>query len=1023
MVRRMLGLVLLLSGALGWQPGEGRAPLGIPYKPDPPPAVDGDLGEWIHVPNALSLQQKEQVVFGAANWTSPADLSATVWLAWRREHLYLAAEVTDDRFRQNRRGEDLWKGDHVELYLDIVPGLEPQRDAFGQGQFHLGLSPGNFGQTGDPLFDLKPEAVFYRPMGLAAEGVLVAARRTERGYTLEAAVPWKVLGVEPALGIPLALEVGVSDTDGEEPAQESMMTLSSAPWGHRRSRLLPTVLASAKGQAPPTVEGGEVFREIRVPARSQREHTFSAPSVPLGREAVLFFRARLEFPKPAGYTSALRLLLNGKPLDVGRLLDKEPTEERVDGVMKNMASAGGDVFTVDYAPDFDSPDAHPNYALRRAGVKVCDFAFRITDLLRPGENTLLIENAIRAPLTNELVLGQGRVEFRLPTAPPKKKGPPTGPLPVFEPAKERRVDFTLHQPAEHLLLIEAEGETFRVESEFSTPVGRWEQGSNRFFDLRRRIERQGEVILVFDTFTNRTEENLPLMQRHRAQRVGGGGKALPWQRVWLAGLAPASRTGMVSQPANPTTFGIAERMGLGLLPLNDEFLVHTTNFSDGESLGLADLNFVLRPQATYTAEWAVVLVPRSLVEEPWVRGRAEGEPWLASHEPYFAFVNAVRRLRGVNFTIEGSFAFLRADPNITGKWSDEQLASFARLKSAKYLCSSIDYPRYRGVYPHGTAFQTLDHSYRKGHIARLRRLVPEALHLVYFHCFIDVLEGAEGKYADARVLLSDGTQATYGEPHDKIFFPTEGNSFGREIAKNVDIILDEIGADGVYWDEMEYSRYRYHYGEPWDGVSADIDPETMGIVRLKSSVTLITQPWRLALARRILARGPLIANGAPHTRTMAQLHFPRFVETGSISNCTLAQLFTPIALGDHLTERSEADAYRVMLRALDYGCVYYWYGDVTVVPTHPHLTQFMFPVTPLELHEGFILGRERILTNRSGLFGWGDGSRHEVHLFDEEGREVPPKEREGFVKTVLQEGRTFTELRLPEGWSAAVVRQ
>ena len=49
----------------------------------------------------------------------------------------------------------------------------------------------------------------------------------------------------------------------------------------------------------------------------------------------------------------------------------------------------------------------------------------------------------------------------------------------------------------------------------------------------------------------------------------------------------------------------------------------------------------------------------------------------------------------------------------------------------------------------------------------------------------------------------------------------------------------------------------------------------------------------------------------------------------------------------------------------------------------------MFPITPVELHEGYIIGQERIVTNRSGLFGWGDDSRHEVHVFDDQGREVP----------------------------------
>ena len=490
------------------------------------------------------------------------------------------------------------------------------------------------------------------------------------------------------------------------------------------------------------------------------------------------------------------------------------------------------------------------------------------------------------------------------------------------------------------------------------------------------------------------------------------------------GLSPASREGTASEPKNPTTFALLDiadagsdkRLGLGLMPIDDMFQVHVRNFSDGESIGLADESFVLQPKATHTAQWAIlpVICPTA--------GASGAEESIAvgdvNDEAYFRFLNAARRLRGVNFAIEGPFAFLRADPRLVGKWSDEEVAAFIKNKSARYLCISISYPRYQGRYPHGTAFQTLNFDEWKKEIRRRRKLAPRVEHLAYFHCFIDVHDGSDEKYADARVLRSDGSQAIYSRPHDKIFFPTETNSFGRDVSKNVDLILGEIGCDGVYWDEMEYSRYRYHYGKPWDGCSADVDPRTMKIRRLKSSVTLLTQPWRVALAKRILARGPLIANSQPHTRTMAGLHYPRFVETGSISNCTGAQWFTPIALGDHLTERSEVDAYRVMLRALDYGCVYYWYNDLTVVPTHPHLTAYMFPITPLELHRGFIIGEERILTNRSGLFGWRDDSTHEVHVFDDTGRQ-----RSDFqAPTVRRAGQTLTELRLAEGWSAAVVR-
>lgn len=891
---------LLTAGCLFWLARSAMPtavePLAVPLKPDPPPAMDGELREWASVPNAIQLNRAEQVVYGRGKWTSPDDLSATVWLAWRGEYLFVAVDVTDDKFRQTQRGGDLCKGDHVELYLDTTP-LSPSPTArekgapFGKGQFHFGFSPGNFQSTGDALFDLKPEAVVFTPNGMAAQGVLVAAKRTEKGYGLEAAVPWSLVGVKPAVGVPLSVEIGASDTDSDEPAQESLMTILTATWAHTRDRLAPVVLSPADGKTPVVVNGFDVLQSVEVKAHEKRELTFNAPKPPPGRDAVLTLKARLHFDKPAGYTHAMRLTLNGTSLDVKRLLNKKPQEERVDGNIQSMAAATGDILVVGYSPDFTAPDAHPNYAFRRA--KVCDFELVVTDLLKEGANVLVIENLIISRLTNALIVGDARIEFRPSiAAETKRRGPPTGPLPLIVPASQRKVNYTVKQEANHDLLVTLKGETHRVESEFSTPEPKWQKGSNRYFIFQRQIEQREEAVLLRDTFTNLTGENLPVMQRHRVTPNPSRDRQGAFKKVWLAGLSPSSGTGMTSSPENPTTFGATDKVGVGLMPLDDVFQVHVTNFSDGKSIGLADNNFVLKPKATHTAEWAIVLTTKP---------------------DYFAFVNAARRLRGVNFTIDGAFAFLRADPRLTGKWTDEQLTNFVRFKSAKFLRSSIDYPRYNGHYPRGTAFQTIDHSYRKEHIARLG----------------------------------------------------------------------------------------------------------MKITRLKSSVTLLTQPWRVALAKRILSQHPLIGNGTPHTRTMASLHFPRFVETGSISNCARAQLFTPIALGDHLTERSELDAYRVMLRALDFGCVYYWYNDMTVIPTHPHLTQFMFPITPMELGEGFIIGLERILTNRSGMFGWNDNSKHEVHVFDDEGREV----KNFRAEMVKERDKTFTALRLAEGWSAAMVRK
>jgi len=980
---------------------------GIPYKPDPPPAIDGQLDEWSTVPGTIEIHRRDQAVYGAAAWQSPRDLSAKAWLAWRGEHLYLAAAVNDDRHLQRGRGPAMWKGDHLELYLDLAPDLDPHRNTLGTGQVHLGFSPGNLEKTGDPLVDIRPEATIFTPEGVQASDIQMAAQKTSTGYVLEAAIPWTLLArlagttVRPTAGMPVNFEIGLSDCDGPEPAQETLMTVLTTPWQHTRSRLVTSVLAGPDGKGEPPIRAQGVLESIELPPKAEKTAGFSGLSVPTGKEAVLVLKARLATPRVAGYTPGLRLTLNGQTLNSARLTNWEREEIRVDG--RAMTPAAGETFNVPYAPDFDAPNRHPSYGLR-SGPKLCRYELRVTDLLRPGQNTLVIRNAALPEIKRTLVVADVKLEIRTPVPVRTKRPAPTGPVPVVRPQPPSRVPYTVVECGPASLELHLGRERFRVESEFSTPMPVWVHGPNAYFDFRREIVRRDEAILVRDTFTNRTSENLPLMHRHRVFVPG-------LKAVCLAGLSPTNLETSFVDPANPTSYGATATAGVGLLPLDDVMQVHAKLFSAADHVGLADNQLVLPAGRSYTAEWAIV---------PTVR------------PAYYDMVNAVRRLRGVNFTLPGSFAFLRAHPRtMTHLWSDQQFIDFVRFKNAHFICDGYGYATYKGRFPHGTVFQGLDYTVLRQQIERLRRLLPEARHQLYFHCFLDVLDEAPEKYADARLLCVDGSQATYGKPYERIFVPTERNSFGRDIARNVEMILGAppagFGCEGVYWDEFEYSRYQWHYadfsrpdcGLPWDGVSGDIDPKTMKLTRLKSSVELLSQPFRLALARRILQGHDLVANGQPHTRTMATLHFPRFVETGSISNCAHTLLYSPIALGDHLTERSEVDAYRVMLRALDFGCVYYWYNDVTVIPTHRHLTSYMFPITPLELGEGYLIGRERIVTNRSGRYGWGDASRHEVHVFDDQGRECPQFK----APTVTRDGQTFTELRLPEDFSAAIVRK
>jgi len=970
-------------------------PLPIPLKPDPPLSIDGRLDDWSMVPGKSVLDSGANVTYGKDKWKNAQDLSASVQLAWRPEALFVAVTVTDDVFRQTQRGMNLWKGDHVELYLDTAPGSDPEQRIFGKRQFLIGLSPGNFSQTGDALIDIKPEAYLFQPSGVRLEGVQVEAQQTANGYTIEASIPWKVFDFKPQVGLPVALEVAVSDTDSQEASQGKMLTLGTAGWQrNQRSRLLPGVLARADGSAPAPITNTSLFKTKTLERGVAETLAFDAPEVPEGYEAVLSLQARIDTKSLGGYTQALQLKLNGQTIDVKRLANKKPQEMMLDGRILSMTA--GNSFTVPMTPDYQTVLQSPKYAFKNAQAPL--FEFQVGDLLKTTGNVLEVKNA---PLHNAeriLVVTDAKLLYRVKSVPVVRQGPPAGTLPFVAPQPVKPVDYKLAQDKGHAFSLQLGGNTFSVVSQYSTPAGKWVNGSNAYFTVKRQLERQGEWIVVRDTFTNLTDENLPLMRREEVPMKVG--------RLWLGGLESGSVTGTSNSSSNPTVFGVQENMGIGLLPLDDVFQVHIKNYSNGNAIGLADENLVLKPKSTYTAEWAIVPVPTA---------------------DYFDFINTTRRLLDVNFRIDGSFAFMRADPATIGKWDDRKTIDFVRFKDVKYLCLGPNYPRYKGLIAQGTQLQKMNLSGWKTAIARRRELLPDVLQTAYFHSFLDVSEDALEKYNDSRLLLADGSQGDYGESPYKLFVPTLTNSYGAAVAKNIDLILDEMKLDGVYWDEFERSRYDYSYDRAvWDGVSADIDAKTMKITRLKSSVTLLSQPWRLAQAKRIMERHALITNGgAPYTRTMRSLRRPSFSETGSITNLRAVQLFTPIALGDHLTERSEEDAYRVMLNALDYGALYYWYNDMTVMPTRHTLTQYMFPFTPIELHQGYVIGQERIVTNRSGVFGWNDESGHEVHVYDETGREVALKDITAptVVKTSTQNGQTWTEIRIGEGWSAAIVRK
>ncbi len=761
--------------------------------------------------------------------------------------------------------------------------------------------------------------------------------------------------------------------------------------------LCPQALAAESDGADPLGHRSLLADQMTVPPGERRSLTWQAAPRREGHEPYLSFKIAARSSEAAGYCNrGVQVLINEKPIDVERLSNRPPTATMQNGHVLSVAQGDG-CFLIPWAPDFTVTDKHPVYALTD-GVKACEYELYIGGLLQEGDNTVTFLNTRSAGLGYTLMLGDIARRTR-PDKPatPQFRPAPTGELPTIVPKRKFPKTYSQLIVQGATISLAVNGHTFELQSEFSTPDGQWNTGSNRYFRHRRQLVEHDEWIEVRDTFTNLTNENLPLMQRHRSP-VGQHATG-----VWLAGARMPTKSGRHFGGANPSAYAATDSGGLGLVALNDEFRVHANLVAERGSILVTDPYFVLAPQATYSAELAVVPV---------------GDP------EFYTFVNAARRMLNVNFTLDVCFAFMFHEPPVY-RWSDETFTSFIENKSANFVVKSNYGVRTKEGHPaRSTDWIAGPHTIYRDFHQRVRRWYPDRAVKtgIYYHSFLDTHEPNKRRFALDRALDASGNHITYGQgrnSHMSLYIPTQQpGHWGQESAGVLDVMLDRIGVDGVFWDEFSWSATPFVYSH-LDGCSADIDPKTHRIGRLKGSVALLSRDFRAYHVERIQKRGAvLIANGAPWTRTLGEFKFPAFTETGSISHCRKMLLYSPIALGDHLSERSEKDAYRIMLRALDYGCLYAWYGS-NFSATHKTLTDHMYPFTPLEIHAGYAIGKERILTNRSGLFGWNDASEFRAYVYDREGRAT---ERHP-VQRVERDGRAYAEVRIPGGYSAAIVRE
>jgi LysM repeat protein len=199
-----------------------------------PPVIDGDMSEWGALENTA-----DAVVYGAGNWSSAGDLSATFSLGWDAVNLYLAVSVRDDVHAQTQNGESIFRGDSVEFLLDGALQADRQHEKLSGDDYQIGLSPGDLSAA-----TVAAQAYRWFPAGQAGSlpAAQLSASASVDGYVLEAAVPWAALGIAPTSGDEYGFALSISDNDlPGVAAQQSVVSSAAAraltdptTWGRLR---------------------------------------------------------------------------------------------------------------------------------------------------------------------------------------------------------------------------------------------------------------------------------------------------------------------------------------------------------------------------------------------------------------------------------------------------------------------------------------------------------------------------------------------------------------------------------------------------------------------------------------------------------------------------------------------------------------------------------------------------------------------------------------------------------------------
>ncbi len=531
----------------------------------------------------------------------------------------------------------------------------------------------------------------------------------------------------------------------------------------------------------------------------------------------------------------------------------------------------------------------------------------------------------------------------------------------------------------------------------------------KHYRITRELTPQPSRILVQDRIENLTDADLGLALDNRVD-------ARDKQGVELQALAAPV----------PPLFVRAKDHGLGLVPLDDVYQLTQATYVEGRAGGAKIAGLGIAKGAAHTLEWAI---------------------YPLATTDYYDLINAIRRDEGLNgLTVDGCLAMSHS--GVWGRMAPpEPLVKYGGLKYASSGCLTkvADDP--------GLSFQGIEFVNNPKESEALRKnyadwkshypsLVP-GFHVAYNIYATD----QPGKlYADSLMLAASGKHDMYGNYARYLgenrrregwaFFPyyaTMQNSFGKDLLKSADFMMDRIGV-GMVWADGLLSGYAAGMGDfptgyvrtlaPWDGFSVELDPATKTIRRKWGIAAALGKDVLLEYIRRINAKGGRVwinhMSTVPRTFARQAAYWAAETNDGDARCASLHLSPAPHGLANPTQISTTQMIYDDIRAKLGWGSfyTYYWYTGSASFLTHRMITAEMYPLTIESIHAGRIQGRERIVTMNSGIHGWPqDHHLHDIRLFDARGRLTPHAQL-----TTADKSGTRTDLNLTPGQTAILVR-